>query len=164
MVRLGGNAESNIAGTPRVTSFNAPQKPQPTPPKPPSGTEGAWIVISGSAAASGLSAAGAATIGSFIPHAGGWSALGSMVAGAAIGGLAGGAINFKAVEIADRKYPKGSHSSGGYQMFILNTVTSAVSGALAGLSGHYGVSPAVAGGIAGGASGTGLFLLLQAVK
>ena len=117
----------------------------------------ATITNLGSSAANGTTAAIAAGVGSLIPNTCVLSPAAAGLAGGLVGLVVGWPVNLKAMDVAETRYP--SRHLYGLAVLAFNVATSVASGMLAGVAGHCGANPLIAGGVAAGGTAIGLKVL-----
>ena len=116
------------------------------------------ISTAGATISSGVCAGLAAQAGSML-HGGPLVTLGAGIAGAAIGGILGGVINFKATEIAERQST--SRNAYGLVAIGMGAAASTVCGVAAGVAGNLGCNPLVTGLVGAGVTGAAYLLLMK---
>lgn len=138
-----------------ATLSNNPQPPEQ--PEPVYNLDKAAIVTIGSSLANGTTAGVAAGVGSLIPNTGFLTAVAAGLAGGVVGAVVGSVVNYKAIDIAESRYP--SRNMYGLVTMGLGVASSIGSGVVAGVAGHYGANPLIAGGVAAGGTAIGLKLM-----
>lgn len=145
---------------PQLRSLQSPAPKSPVPkPRPEPTLSKQRTMDIGATAANTLVAGISAGIGNLASQGGPVLALAAGVGGAVTGAVVGGLINFKAMEVAERKSP--SDSMYGLLTVGLNVASSMLTGTAAAVAGYYGANILVTGAV-GGATTAGVLALFNA--